>query len=116
MTIPKLQKEMVSKLEMEYWRMKQQKIGTLVDQDFISCSLVPGFELDQCILILKSYTEWIHTTVYIQYIALVSKPHIRHALKVSVFKGWQQFMSYLHVKWLFTISHYLKKDSGSSDV
>lgn len=37
--------------------MKQQKIGTLVDQDFISRSLVPGVELDQCIPILKSYTE-----------------------------------------------------------
>lgn len=116
MTLPKLQKEMVSKLEMEYWRMKQQKNGTLVDQDFISCSLVPGVELDQCIPMLKSYTEWIHTTVYIQYIALVSKPCIHHALKVSVFKGWQQFMSYLHVKWLFTISHDPKKDSGSTDV
>lgn len=115
MTIPKLQKEIVSKLEMEYCRMKQQKIGTLIDQDFISCSLVPEFELNQCIPVLKSYTKWVHTTIYIQYIALDSEPHILHALKLSAFKRWQQFMSYLHVKWLFTISHYLKKDSGSSD-
>lgn len=32
---------------------KQQKTGTLREQDCISCSLVPGFELDQFIPVLE---------------------------------------------------------------
>lgn len=55
-----------------------------------------------------------YNNIYIQYIAMDSASYT-YALKVSVFIRWQQFMSYLHIKGLFSISHYLKKDGGNSD-